>query len=165
MKQNEKMKSLKVKEGKNTWELTAAWHLHNTDQSECGTEPEKRYPTRTQDQSHKHTHTHSTKTHTTLDVYAHTHLKRGVDSTDQRVQDVDTVMAMCEDEDEEGLEEGGLTYAPQEQLQIGGRCHHFLQSQLSNEHWVHRDQSESREIRLTPFLGAGQRWEESTRQR
>lgn len=73
-------------------------------------------------------------------MYAHTHLKRCVDSADQRVQDVDVVMAMCKDEDEEGLQEGGLTYAPQEKLQIGGCCHHFLQSQLSNEHRVHRDQ-------------------------
>ncbi len=42
-------------------------------------------------------------------------------------------MTMSEDEDEEGLDEGGVRDAAQEELQIRRRRHHFLQSQLTNK--------------------------------
>lgn len=68
--------------------------------------------------------------------YSNPYLERHVDAADQGVQDVDAVMAMEQDEAEEGLEERWFRHAPQEQVQVGRGGHHLFQSQLQHGTWI-----------------------------
>ena len=67
-----------------------------------------------------------------------THLEGGVDAADECVQDVDVLVAVEEDEGEEGLQEGRLRHAPQEQVQIRCGGHHLLQGELARQTHLNR---------------------------
>lgn len=54
------------------------------------------------------------------------HLEGGVDAADQRVQDVNILMLVDEDEGEEGLQQGRLRNAPQEEVEVRSGGHHLL---------------------------------------
>lgn len=58
------------------------------------------------------------------------YLERRVDSADQRVQDVNVVVCVEQDEGQESLQEGGLRDGAQEQIQVGRGGHHLLHRQL-----------------------------------
>lgn len=65
------------------------------------------------------------------------YLERGVDPTDQCVQDVHVVMCVQQDEGQEGLEEDGLRDGAQEQIQVRSGGHHLLHCQLHTHIIVH----------------------------
>lgn len=58
------------------------------------------------------------------------YLERRVDPADQRVQDLNVVVTMQQDEGQESLQEGGLRDRAKEQIQVRSGGHHLLHSQL-----------------------------------
>lgn len=62
------------------------------------------------------------------------YLEGSVDTADERVQNVDVLMEVQQDEGQEGLQQGRLTDASQEQVQVRRGGHHFLDGQLT---WCH----------------------------
>lgn len=77
------------------------------------------------------------------------YLERRVDPADQRVQDVNVVMTMQQDEGQEVLQEGGLRDGAQEQIQVRSGGHHFLHGQLNAQQTGERRRTNISIMKLT----------------